>query len=289
MPKDKEKTSNDKYGLVGQPDATDPLKENRLFLDYHEDMDTVEAFIYCHSFYEKFDYFTLKTKAHLLHGSDFCYGQILGCEHKQMDDFIASIYDGRIWNEAYLIAKNFKYGCFVMSFDLGQVKPFYDKNGKEVNRKKIMTILADIQIRYGIYSQFCGDLENMAYFCLNLAYKIRKQVKPRWTMYRPKPNLEDEKIVILSGFQGLKDALAVRLLKRFGSLRAIFNVDEPERFMSIPGIGKGKAQHIIDVVKEFQPLIDKYLPDDQKILNKYKPLRKKKMKPMNDDVDLNES
>jgi len=284
MLKDNEKTSNDKYGLVGQPDATDPLKENRLFLDHREDIDTEEAFLYVHGFYNKFDYFTLKTKAHLSYGSDFCYGQILGCEHKQMDDFIASIYDKRIWTEAYLIAKNFKYGCFVMSFDLGQVKPFYDKNGKEMNRKKIMTILADIQIRYGIYSQFCGDLENMAYFCLNLAYKIRKQVKPRWQMYRPKPNLEDEKIVILSGFQGLKDQLAVRLLKRFGSLRAIFNVDEPERFMSIPGIGKGKAEHIIKVVTEFQPLVDKKLPDEKKILT-YRPLRKK-MKPVNDDVEL---
>jgi ERCC4-type nuclease len=278
MQSDKEKISNSTHKLL-EHNPENPLKENRCFLDIREKLDTQEAFMYTHGFYQKFDYFTLKTGAILRFGSDFCYGQILGVEHKTMEDFIASIHDGRIWQQATLLQLNFKWGVFAMSFDLCDVPLIYDKNGKEYNRNKVMTTLADILIRCGIYSQFCGDIEHTAYFCLNLAYKIRKEVQPVWNMRRPTFSTGNIAIAMLMAIPGIGEQNAVNILKRFGSITALANIKDVNRFKGIPGIGiKGKnckAQRVIDVFHNLQPLIDMKRPKEERIFSRPIPERKK--------------
>lgn len=189
-----------------------------------------EACIYIQSITNKFEYFKI-VKKHLPVG-DAVYGN-LAVERKKLKydsadersrkggDFIASVKDGRIFEQAQNMTLNYEYVFLLIEGSPNEVEADRDL-------KAIYTTLADIELRYNIRHQWCKDIDFLAYYFLALCFKLAKKVKPKWHVSRIIPRIEDEKESVLRGIKGIGKDFARKALTQFKSLKKVFNASFDE-------------------------------------------------------------
>lgn len=209
-------------------------------------MDFIEHVYYYSQFYEKFHQFQIKER--MLPSGDFIYGNVLGVERKSATDFVSSIKKGHIFVQIHDLAVAFERAVVLCTFNITDIE-------REVDCKAVLTSLADFSARYNMHCRFCGTEKLGAYYVLQLAYKVRHQVTPKWVIRKPIPNSRDEKLLVLMGIAGIGEDRAANLLKEFKSLEGVFNATKTQ-LMKVPLIGKKSAEHIVEIWKNEDVIYD---------------------------------
>ena len=163
-------------------------------------------------------------------------------ERKRVRDFVNSVIDGRLFDQASRISTVYSKAAIVVEGDLHLA--FHSlKSGS----KSFFGALSSVWLNFGVSSFFTGN----EYETAELLYSFlrHEQVEVRKRIFvRSKPklsNLVDRQFFVVQSFPGVGPKLALRLLTAFGSVRRIVNASAAELAM-VDGLGKKKAVKLVD-------------------------------------------
>lgn len=163
-------------------------------------------------------------------------------ERKEVRDFVKSVMDGRLFDQAARMKKVYPKPLIVLqgrrsSYGIGRASFF----------GAIASLLTDFQIPVFTAS---GEEEvaSLLYYLASREQRERKkEVRVREGV---KPvTLPDLQRYVIAGIPGIDSVLADRLLERFKSVRAVFDASE-EELMEVEGIGEKLAKRIREIADE---------------------------------------
>jgi Fanconi anemia group M protein len=171
---------------------------------------------------------------------DFVVNDV-GIERKSFEDFISSIIDGRIFEQANSLSAAFKKPIIIVE-GFGIVErihenSFYATLAYIVSKSNVTIFRTKNEEETAklIYWIARKEFENSG----NAGFKIKEK----------KVNVQTIQERILAAFPGISTVLSKRILKKFGSLKKFFNASEKE-LMEVDGIGEKTAKRIRKIIEE---------------------------------------
>lgn len=171
--------------------------------------------------------------------ADFICSDDVGIERKTYDDFISSIIDGRIFEQAVLLKQNFPKAVLLIE----------GYSNREINENSLKGAVASLIVDYGISIISTRNPADTAKTIYWISKKEQQEMRKGISVRIGKKPKEFNRIqeFIVSSLPGISLILARRLLQKFGSVEKVFVADEKE-LMKVKGIGKKEAKRIKDVV-----------------------------------------
>ena len=185
-------------------------------------------------------------KTAFLKVGDYQIGDSIVIEAKEISDFIASIRDNRLWEQA----SNLTQAEHPVLAIIGKNpwKPFYFSKSRNVHNV-FYGALASIIIRFGIPVIFFNDEDDFLNFLATIDRKLgkgKKSTRPIPLFRKPK-TLRERQENCLTAIEGIGVDTASILLDCFGSIKNIANSNIDELQM-VEGIGKKTAKNILKVL-----------------------------------------
>ncbi|MEM5772888.1 MAG: ERCC4 domain-containing protein [Candidatus Aenigmatarchaeota archaeon] len=172
---------------------------------------------------------------------DFICSKRIAIERKTYDDFISSIIDGRIFEQAKELKRNFEKPIILIE----------GYSTREINENSLKGAIASLVVDFGISLISTRNQLDTAKTIYWIARK--EQEEKNFTLaFKVGKKPEDGKKVkefIVSSIPGISTILSKRLLEKFGSVEKVFSASE-EELKSVRGIGKKLAKKIKKVLSE---------------------------------------
>ena len=111
----------------------------------------------------------------------------------------------------------------------------------------ILGFVASLSVRYKAVPLFCSNSEYASYIIAKICEKANDTKKVNVYHSKPREKKKDKQIHLLCGIPNVDEELAKRLLKRFKTIKGVFDASE-EELLEIDGIGKKKAQTILELI-----------------------------------------
>ncbi len=175
---------------------------------------------------------------------DFILSDRVGVERKIIPDFVESIIDKRLLEQASNLSRNFKIPIMIIEGN----ENIYSL--RDINPNAIRGALVSLAIDFGISIIPSRDKEDTA----NILYMIakREQIDEKREIAlrgERKPfSMEERQRYVIESFPNVSAVLAKRLLEHFGSVRGITNATEKE-LVEVEGIGEIKAKEIVKIAR----------------------------------------
>jgi DNA excision repair protein ERCC-4 len=165
-------------------------------------------------------------------------------ERKTLDDFVLSIIDGRLFKQACRLASLYDKRILILE---GTAKDF-NKTG--IRREALQGAIISISIILGIPILRARDPSETARLIVFATRQVKSLAEGSVYRhgYRPKDRRKRQ-LFLLQGLPGIGREKAQRLIDRFGSIEAIITAD-CEDLQYVKGIGRVIARNIKDVVTE---------------------------------------
>lgn len=178
---------------------------------------------------------------------DYLIDDILLVERKTLPDLVASIKDGRLFQQGCRLASSLFRTALILE---GTSKDLDDSG---MRREAIQGALISLTLYLGIPLLRSRDPSETAQIMLLAARQGRLVAAglPRRPGRRPRKKIRIQARV-LQGLPGVGAERAQRLLERFGSLEAVMRADTDE-LASVRGIGLTTAEAIRWAVKDMRP------------------------------------
>jgi len=170
---------------------------------------------------------------------DYIIGQY-AVERKTINDFISSLYSGRLFEQAERISQAYSKYLLIAEGDTQEAL-------SELTNPKVYwgTLLA-LAISYDFKLFFTADQEQTT----DVLYLLAKQITSRGKDARPllvkKPRMattKDWQLTVLGSLPTIGPKLAEKLLRSFGSVRNVFHASKVELAVK-GGIGEARARKI---------------------------------------------
>jgi Fanconi anemia group M protein len=164
----------------------------------------------------------------------------IGIERKSFDDFISSIIDGRIFEQAELLSA-YKKPIFIIE-GFGVIE--------RIHENSFYATLAYLISKSSVTILRTKNEEETAKMIFWLAKKeFEDNKKIGYKIKEKKVNVKSVQERILAAFPGISTVLSKRILQKFGSLQKFFNASEKE-LMKVDGIGEKLAKRIKKIIEE---------------------------------------
>ncbi|MEM5879670.1 MAG: ERCC4 domain-containing protein [Candidatus Aenigmatarchaeota archaeon] len=172
---------------------------------------------------------------------DFICSKRVAIERKSYDDFISSIVDGRIFEQASELKKNFEKPIILIE----------GYSTREINENSLKAAIASLLIDFGISLISTRNQLDTAKTIYWIAKKEQEEKKFALAFKIGKKPEDGKKIkeFIVSSIPGISTVLSKRLLEKFGSVEKVFSASE-EELKSVKGIGKKLAKKIKKILSE---------------------------------------
>ena len=143
-------------------------------------------------------------------------------ERKTFQDFIGSMINKRLTEQLFNLKKYPRYFLIIEGF-------YYHYNEFNIHENAVKGMLLSIAMDFKIPIIYTENEEDTANFLILVA-KRHEKPKPQNAIRQTKTlkTLEEQKQFILEGFPGIGPTTAKQLLKKFQTLRNIFNTSENE-------------------------------------------------------------
>ena len=170
---------------------------------------------------------------------DYLVSNDVVIERKTVSDYIKSLYDGRLFDQASRMASSYNYPIVIVE---GKYIPYKD-------RVRFYSSLASLAVTYGLQVLMANNAQDTA----EIIYYIAKRVyssKGQFIVIHKKPKLSDLKdwqLYIVQSLPHVGPKLAKRLLEYFGSVDGIVNARLSE-LAKVPGIGEKRALELYKVL-----------------------------------------
>lgn len=173
---------------------------------------------------------------------DYIISGSIAIERKTAIDFISSIQDGRLFNQAGKMKLNFPRPIFLIEGDV------YSTRSK-IAREAIDGALSFLVCIEGISVLYVRNPTAAA----DLIYRMAKHAQHglgydvAFRRGKVEPG-RHESLFCIEGVVGVGPTTAIKALKRFRSTHAFMNASVQD-LMTIPGIGKSKAERIFNSIR----------------------------------------
>ncbi|MEM4756113.1 MAG: ERCC4 domain-containing protein, partial [Candidatus Woesearchaeota archaeon] len=176
--------------------------------------------------------------------ADFVLSQRVGVEFKTTEDFVQSLIDQRILQQA----KELKYTY---------ARPLIVVQGKEtiysvrnVHPNALLGLLATLTVSYGIPVLFTTDAAETAKLLFFIAKHEQEETSNTISAYGTKKpqQLKEQQEAVINALPGLGMQASKALLRHFGSVKNIVLADK-EALKAIELIGEKKAAKIKEVLE----------------------------------------
>lgn len=183
----------------------------------------------------------------LKHGDYFIHPDTI-VERKTTYDFLVSIIDGRLFNQAYRLAENCEHPIIII-----EGKTFFDEGYPVVSQEAIKGALITIAQTFHIPVLRTTSEPDTAWH-INQLYEHHQRIgeNPGPLLSHKVKRIATQKIHILRALPGIGAKSAKTLLYHFGGIKNVVNASEKE-LLEVPGIGKKTVRKIQNVLKEKPP------------------------------------
>jgi len=184
--------------------------------------------------------------------ADYLVGMKACIERKSLNDFVKSIYDGRLFDQV----DQMKDSCEVVIILVEE--PLFSINQRA--RPHYLGALSSLALR-GVSIIHVSSMEDTARFLVYLARKIEGN-RPSIIPVRKRRRLRswEEAYSVLVSFPSIGPKSAERLLNEFGTLREVFNADF---FRLKRVVGEARARKILEVLNTpFKPIRENRLIEE---------------------------
>ncbi len=177
-----------------------------------------------------------KLEPRALDVGDYILSDRVVVERKECSDFIESLVNGRLWEQAKQLR--------------GWPHPILIVEGpslwghRNLAPEAVMGALASLSLDFGIPVFQTRDGMETARFLMAVAKREQFRHNRSLAIRPGKPDRPDEiQVFLISGLPGISDTLARRLLSHFGSAAAVFAASA-ESMEAVEGIGPERAREI---------------------------------------------
>lgn len=182
---------------------------------------------------------------------DYMISEDTVVERKRVDDLAHSVFEGRFFDQVRRLKQSGLRTYILVEGDLWYLRRVTSRY-KSVEAALITAVLYnDMCVIYSRNSKHSAELIKL--MAEKLQARGRKHPQPTLPTYRkyqkPKDReLSSWQLYILSSFPGIGPTLAERLLRKFGSLKAVLNA-APSELSRVSGVTEEKA-HLIRSILE---------------------------------------
>ncbi|MEM5853504.1 MAG: ERCC4 domain-containing protein [Candidatus Aenigmatarchaeota archaeon] len=172
---------------------------------------------------------------------DFVCSRRVAIERKTYDDFISSIIDGRIFEQARELRENFEKPIILIE----------GYSTREINENSLKATIAGLLVDFGISLISTRNPLDTAKTIYWIAKKEQEE-KNFTPAFKVGKKPEDERKIkefIVSSIPGISITLSKRLLEKFGSVEKVFSASERE-LKSVKGIGEKLAKKMKKILSE---------------------------------------
>jgi len=173
---------------------------------------------------------------------DYILSDRVGVERKKADDFIQSIIDKRLFDQAESLAKNFQVPLMIIE---GQI----DYGKRNIHPNAVRGAMASLALDFGISIIPTSNEKDTAEMLFIIA-KREQEEEHRTVALRGEKTaltLAEKQRFIIESLPNVSSVLAERLLLHFRSVKNVINAPENE-LKKVEGIGEKKAFDIRKVI-----------------------------------------
>lgn len=179
----------------------------------------------------------LKSEEVMLPVGDIVYNDTIVYEHKTISDFIASVFDGRLFTQIDAMKNNYSHSFVLVSGTLTEIL----ETAEMMNRYS--SILAAVCSCYARNCPiiFTDNLTNLA----DVVKVLGEKLSDGKTRSRPieKIRMVDLKLQVICSLPNVNEVKGKALLKEFGSVHGVLNASEDE-LQRVYKIGEKTAKGI---------------------------------------------
>lgn len=176
---------------------------------------------------------------------DYIIPEGIVIERKAASDFLSSLFDGRLFEQASRLTSEYENVYYLIEGDLYRELRLWPSR-----RRQVLAALATLAANYDVKLLWSPSREETAELLAALASRPESS-RTGPVVINKKPRLgsiRDWQLYILQSFPGIGAKTAERILQRFGSLEAFFNASVAE-LASVEGVGEAKASRIKEIIK----------------------------------------
>ncbi|MCK5024810.1 MAG: DEAD/DEAH box helicase, partial [Thermoplasmata archaeon] len=168
---------------------------------------------------------------------DYLVSERVGVERKEVDDFLSSMMDGRLFSQVRALKRAYQSPLIII-----EGPSLFDR--RQIPAGAIRGALASITTDFGVPLMFTTDDKDTAQFLLTLVKReVAEGRKPGIRGEKGTMLVQERQQFILEGLPNISGIKAQRLLSHFGSVKAVLEAPEKE-LMKVQGIGKVIAKEI---------------------------------------------
>ena len=170
---------------------------------------------------------------------DFVCSDRVVVERKEHSDFISSIIDGRIFEQAKLMKDEFEKPIFVIEGD----------SNRDININVVKSTLATLATGFGASVLCTKNEKDTALTIFWLAKKEQQEGSREMSIKVGKKPKDERKMQeqIVCGLPGVSTVMCRKLLDHFGSVEKVFGASEGE-LVEVKGVGNKLAKRIRDIL-----------------------------------------
>jgi Fanconi anemia group M protein len=169
---------------------------------------------------------------------DFIISDRTAVERKTVEDFVASIIDGRLFEQV----SNLK-SAYEMPILLIEGESF--QTSRNIAPEAVMGAVASVIVDFGVPVVWTRSPSESALLLLSIARREQSkgERRPRIRMERKPESLAREQEFVIAGLPLVDTVLARRLLRAFGTIEKVFLASEQE-LQNVEGIGRKISDRI---------------------------------------------
>ena len=183
---------------------------------------------------------------------DYIVADNVAFERKSANDFLSSVIDGRLFEQAINLKKAFQRGIIIIEGNLDKALM-----RRELTKRHVLGALGALALM-GVSTVFTNDEEETAYLIFTIAKKLQVKEKRKVIISSSKmkkikgKTLREEQLSLLASLPGISYELAERILEVFGCPRKFF-IAHPYEWKRVKGLGEKKIKRLIELL-DYNPL-----------------------------------
>ncbi|NEW84590.1 MAG: hypothetical protein GZ094_19790 [Mariniphaga sp.] len=180
---------------------------------------------------------------------DYLIEDKLIIERKTLSDFLVSIKNGRIFQQAYRMAQSGKNGLIILEGDKSMV------DSSSMSRKAVQGALIHLEVFVGIPVIRSLNVQETAALMVDILHQCQQQQLPRQKhIISGNPGIQinkmqRQKLFLIQNLPGIGTNKGMMLLKTFGTIEKIMNTSQVD-LTKVKGIGKKLAERIYAVLHD---------------------------------------
>jgi len=180
--------------------------------------------------------------------ADYVVAEDCAVERKELHDFFRSVFDGRLFEQVERLAKTYENACLVVEGDVVNAVRFVR------TPQAFWGALAKVMADHNISVVFTPDEAHTAMFLCALAKKLQEEERRKIAIkHKPKMyTLKQRQLLTVQSLPKVGPERAEELLKRFGSVRRVFQASKRE-LLSVKGFGEKTVQAILELLDTKYP------------------------------------